>query len=618
MPDIYFVEHQNEYDLYRETDTDDRVYYVHDTLTFYYEDMIDACYPEPMPSSALDEIVGDHSLDASAANTFVPTGADFGYKFVDCEACGDAKRESDTYTTADDDYVCDDCAHDYTLCHECERQVSLDDSNTVTNADGYNTEEACHRCMEGYTSWCDACEVRYWDRDYEYHEHDGDDCDCEPHEPEFALSTEREDIGQIRSDETYEVTLGKDTIPSRVLHDISDYIMGAIRETAPFGPMWKTDFEALSCVLFTALDTGTLYRTEEGTWAKRFRSLLYKATKIRSGVGYSLPAPILSEVGRRLSEEVGAGTTYEVQVTRDLNRSADELGNGGSCWWTDYSESRCALKSNAGFGFIEPRPNGFAASRAWVLPCKIRESEGYHVLHPTHREAQAYLVFNAYGNFEERVGPRAFAALLGWKMIGSVDFDPNPMYINGGRAYLVVPPSNETPLHAFSASGTRRMPQHGGGPSAEEESDTSDPIQSDPSTPTPSITSVPLGPIPHAVEQGQTLNSDEVMVWGPSTGHPRIEDMSGSAPVVRDVHGFRVGDRVRATAATHRNAHRIVGHEGVLTSISNSSIINGVLHRYSVSTDNGTHLTASAVERIESLDDVDPAAFTQIGYTFPL
>lgn len=170
---------------------------------------------------------------------------------------------------------------------------------------------------------------------------------------------------------------------------------------------------------------GREWKNAKGTYPKRLRSAVYKNLDVK------IPDALLSKIGD-LARDHSTGIDVEVQITRDLNRTAEEFGNDESCWWdlaADYSYSRCTLKSNGGFGLIVPGRYGICEGRAWVLP--LAEDEA-GALVPTFGEAAAYVVFNAYGDLEERRGVRVMAALTGWSWKSvPLSRDRWEMYING-------------------------------------------------------------------------------------------------------------------------------------------------------------------------------------------
>jgi hypothetical protein len=140
----------------------------------------------------------------------------------------------------------------------------------------------------------------------------------------------------------------------------------------------------------------------------------------------------MSEVGT-IARDHSKAAAFEVDVTRDLNRSPDYFYHDDSCWWGGMSESRCALKTNGGFGLRSLRGQS-VSGRAWVMP--LRDCGG---LVPTldTETPDAFIVFNGYGDLAGYAPARIMAGMAGWTY-KKIAFSCDPMYINAG-GYLVAP-----------------------------------------------------------------------------------------------------------------------------------------------------------------------------------
>jgi hypothetical protein len=116
--------------------------------------------------------------------------------------------------------------------------------------------------------------------------------------------------------------------------------------------------------------------------------------------------------------------------------SAAAFYHDDSCWWQGYSESRCALKTNGGFGLRTFDRHGDVTGRAWVMPLKLSAS-GH--LEPTFNTEtpDAFTVFNGYGDLAGYTAPRIVGHMAGWTY-RKIGFDASPMYVNAG-GYLVAP-----------------------------------------------------------------------------------------------------------------------------------------------------------------------------------
>lgn len=175
---------------------------------------------------------------------------------------------------------------------------------------------------------------------------------------------------------------------------------------------------------------GSEWQTSRGNFTRRLSSALYKSNvKLDEGV--------LSEIGNMAREHSSGDSSYLVEFTRDLNRSASYFGNPGSCWFSHgaFRESRCALKTNNGLAMrsfssmdsARSDPNG----RVWVQP--LGED-----MKPCHNSvtASAYLLYNGYGKLAG-YGAAQIVAYLSSKSYKKVNLHISHQYINGNRGFLV-------------------------------------------------------------------------------------------------------------------------------------------------------------------------------------
>lgn len=181
---------------------------------------------------------------------------------------------------------------------------------------------------------------------------------------------------------------------------------------------------------------GDQWVTERGNFAKRLRQWAHEKH------GTKLGENLLSEVGN-IARTHSAGVDLRVAVTRNLNLPARSFVNDDSCWWQpDYRESRCAFKTNGGFGL-----RSFArgvGGRAWVFPV-----DGYNRPIFDTLNAAGFVVFNGYGNLEGVTGARVMAHITGmtYQRIGfRVHLDGEEgMQINGYSGYLLTPQGEARP-----------------------------------------------------------------------------------------------------------------------------------------------------------------------------
>jgi hypothetical protein len=150
-----------------------------------------------------------------------------------------------------------------------------------------------------------------------------------------------------------------------------------------------------------------------------------------------LSPEILAQVGCIARDNSGSQSSFAVEVTRDLNQDASDFYHDGSCWWTDYAESRCALKTNGGFGLRTFTEWNGVSGRAWVMP--LRQLP-HGSLGPTFDTVNpdAFMVFNGYGDLSGYAAARIMAHMTGGTY-RKTDFSCEPMYINNKSGYLIAP-----------------------------------------------------------------------------------------------------------------------------------------------------------------------------------
>lgn len=356
-----------------------------------------------------------------------------------CAACSGANWDDVLTQETADGYVCDDCADDkYTECPCCSKLLS----NTAMQASGHYTladDLVCEPCIESSYSFCEPCNGYYPDDDADEHDHEeaddsGDLC-CESPALTFRV---RNGSGMLASDVLAEVEL-----PTR----ISREGIGAIRRL-----LCDQDDRSFQQLAYYAMDDlAAEWQTKQGNYPKRLSQLAYKRLALK------IPPEVLAQVGNIARDHSKAAGTVRVAVTRNLNMSAGDFGHSESCWWGSYFESRCALKTNGGFGLRSFDGDGCVTGRAWVMPLRHRyTARQVGNLIPTFdtENPDAFIVFNGYGELSGYAAARVMTQLSGWTY-KKTDFSCEPMYVNSG-GYLVAP--EET------MQGTRnlhlRVPQH--------------------------------------------------------------------------------------------------------------------------------------------------------------
>jgi hypothetical protein len=324
-----------------------------------------------------------------------------------CDQCG-VPAWNDTLRTAahgGDVRICASCWEAWESCDVCEDWFPF----LTTTLAG---TEACSGCLGEQYSFCEACSGWYHNDDAASHEHEDDGSCCRSPQPEFAIRNDG--CEPLASDTTITVTLPAGIISAEGLDAIRSYLR-------------VNEYYSLSDELAAI---GEDWQNPRGNFTKRLSSHAYKAFATK------IPPEILSGVGNIASEH-SQPVSVTLQVTRRLNMSRHAFYHSDSCWWTNYSESRCALKTNGGFGLRTFSEDGTVTGRAWVLPLRRTPSGGLLPTFDT-MTPSAFAVFNGYGELSGYAAPRVLAHMAGWTY-RKVGFSCSPMYVNGCTGYLAGP-----------------------------------------------------------------------------------------------------------------------------------------------------------------------------------
>jgi hypothetical protein len=329
--------------------------------------------------------------------------------FCIMKSCGLPEWEDETFPARGnrDRHLCESCADSWTTCDRCEDRYPDDEVTTVLGGD-----DICDDCRANYYSWCENCDGYYPDDDASEHDHDSyDTCCCGSPQEEFTVRNDG--CEPLANDTLVTVTLPAGTISAEGLAEIRSVLAGTSYalacDLAPLGDQWQTKL---------------------GNYTKRLSSYAYKTRHIK------IPAEVMSLIGC-LARDHSQPVDLTIEVTRMLNQPPREFCNEDSCWWTDYSASRCALKTNGGLGLRAFDEHGDVAGRAWVMP--LKHPEGGRSLVPTFETLTpaAFIVFNGYETLSGYAAPRVLAHMTGWTY-RKVGFRCSPMYVNAG-GFLVGP-----------------------------------------------------------------------------------------------------------------------------------------------------------------------------------
>lgn len=322
----------------------------------------------------------------------------------------------------------------------------------------------CADCTR-YYRFCDQCNRHYSTRNGRDHTHSRRSC-CSSPEKRFTI---RDGDGALANDVRTTISLPSGEISEQGISDIQSVLRGVARTT--YYAEWNNNDDmysghnrgvterynlTLNGVARMPELLGSAVQTKRGNYTKRLNSLFYK------DFGTKISPAVISQIGNIASDH-SKGSTYHVEMTRELNKPAGEFAHNGSCWWSSYSNSRCTFKTNGGFGmrtFNREQGSG-VSGRAWVMPLKVSErfsTTTRVALTPTFETLApaAYVVFNGYGSLTGYTPARLLSQMTGMTY-RKIDFSASPMYINAG-GYVVAP---EELAQQFTDGGlTLSLSQH--------------------------------------------------------------------------------------------------------------------------------------------------------------
>jgi hypothetical protein len=313
--------------------------------------------------------------------------------------------------------LCESCWYSWTECASCETRFP--DSGLF---DTLLDECVCARCRDSRYSYCEDCDGWYPDENANDHGHPGKEDDgscCTSPQKAFTI---RNDGGEpLASGTQAPITFPSGVIDNEGLKEIRRYLLAQ-----------KDDgqLQYLYGVAYGLDELDSRWQTTAGNFTKRLSLLAYKNYSVK------IPPQVLSQVGC-IARDHSNPVDVIIDITRYLNQGSAKFANPGSCWWGGYSESRCALKTNGGFG-LRAFIDGDVRGRAWVMPLRQRNRQlvpTFNTLTPS-----AFVTFNGYGTLAGYAAPRIMGHLAGWTY-RKIGFSCSPMYVNGGTGYLVAPES---------------------------------------------------------------------------------------------------------------------------------------------------------------------------------
>lgn len=314
--------------------------------------------------------------------------------------------------------VCEGCYDNYYGCASCEQRFR---QTTTTLHDS----EVCNGCREQSYSFCEECDGWYhndWAND---HAHESSSCDCEA--PAQGFTVRNDGAEPLANDTRATITLGAGEISETGIGEVSGHLRNHAYWLAEEDPD-KLKFRDLA---YDLAPLGNKVQEKRGNYTKRLSSHAYKNHQLK------VPPEVLSRIGNIVSDHSRA-VDFEVEMTRNLNLPRAQFAHESSCWWTDYAASRCALKTNGGFGLRTFSPDSDRVTgRAWVMPVLFDEENRTRPTFET-VDPHAFVVFNGYGDLSEYAPARIMAHMAGWTY-KKISFEVEPMYINNTSGFLIAP-----------------------------------------------------------------------------------------------------------------------------------------------------------------------------------
>ena len=337
-----------------------------------------------------------------------------------CSDCGRPGWDDEVTTTGSGLKMCDGCIDaKFSECFECEEMYRTEDM-TITLAD----DRICDSCRVHYYTFCETCDGwRHDDSDDHDHDDDDDECDCDPMGLHFTIRNDGED--PLLNDTRVTIAQPAGTISREGIEEIGVYLCNEYRRTVP-----HDDDKRLVRTLSYRLDElGDQWQTKQGNYTKRLSRFAYNELHLK------LSPEAVSRVGC-IARDHSKSVDFAIEVTRDLNLSPEQFGHEDSCWWGSYTSSRCALKTNGGFGLRTFDDYDRVSGRAWVMPLRIEDGR----MRPTFdtEGPDAFVVFNGYGNLGGYTPARILCHMVGMTY-RKVSFTCPPMYVNNDAGYLVAP-----------------------------------------------------------------------------------------------------------------------------------------------------------------------------------
>lgn len=350
-------------------------------------------------------------------------------EILQCPDCLQIKRPDECTTDAEGRTVCATCIKTYyATCTDCDKPTRYQ----RYTEDG---RRVCTSCADRDYTYCERCD-RYYNPETtdNSHRHDGSDC-CSVPEEATTFFIPNDGNPPLVNDTMTTITLPAGDLSDEGVQAIARYLMD--QRVTTIDPVAQRTWLTIGSRVH---EIGPKWQAKEGNFTKRLSRWAYQQ------FGFKIPAEVISQVGN-IGAMHSTATDFHLEVSRLLDQSAEEWGHPESCWWQSYFHSRCALKSNGGFGIRTKSEYGEVTGRTWVYPLKrtvddpttLRRHDTW--LTPTFETTtpDAYVVFNGYGNLAGYAGSRVLAHMAGmtYRKV-AMALGPNS-YVNNDSAYLVAP-----------------------------------------------------------------------------------------------------------------------------------------------------------------------------------
>jgi hypothetical protein len=346
-----------------------------------------------------------------------------------CSQCSAAHHvdESNVWSGGD---VCDRCYNGFSECYGCNQHFPC----LTYTADG---ENICDECRDESYFYCDECDE--WQQNDQRENHRHGPCgtpECESPQQEFFIRNDGDPM--LRNDTRVTVRLPAGQISPEGMLEIRQMLRDEYYNDNEEDYTKRQAWRLLSMQVEDKV--GPVWQTRNGNFTKRLSRFAYQEH------GIKIPSTLVSSIGN-VARDHSTAVDHAIETTRDLNMGPEAFCHEESCFWGSYSESRCILKTNGGFGLrtFTDDPDAWNSDapvgRAWVMPLKVNPDEPVRTgLTPTFetQTPDALIVFNGYGNLSGYVPARIMAHMYGWTY-RKIGFECSPMYVNGDSAYLIAP-----------------------------------------------------------------------------------------------------------------------------------------------------------------------------------